>query len=230
MNQANKNKTGKFDFIFILGIAFFFFSCVASTLHTAKTMEPGQGSFSTGYMQARSSEEFAAEPVQLIGLNGRMGVARGFDLGTEYTLDISKENENTFATIWGDGKVQLTNRDNQLLKPIISTGLLKGYVYNEEIHISSLPVIFSLPISDKLTCTINYRYELLSEGIIPTSLENPRHTFSVGMEYGLRKQNQEEWIPKLAFSLGTLNSLTGEPDTDNVFIFNLGLKINSPYK
>jgi len=164
MKHFNQMKPGKLDLIFILGTGIFFFSCVASTLHTAKTLEPGQGSLSTGYMQARSIEEMEDTPVQLVGFTGRLGVARGFDLGTEYTLDVSKENENAFATIWGDAKVQLTNKDNKLLRPILSTGLLKGYVYNEDAktHISTLPLMLSLPINDKITWTFNYRYELFN--------------------------------------------------------------------
>jgi hypothetical protein len=219
------------DIIFILGVSIFFLSCIATTYHVAKTLEPGQGSLSTGYMQARSFEDLSEDPVQLIGFNGRIGVAKGFDLVAEYSLDITKENENAFATIWGDCKIQLTNRDNELLKPIISTGLLKGYVYDEEakIHISPLPVIFSLPINDQITSTIMYRYELFSEGFTPISLENPRHAFALGLEYSLLKPDYNKWNSKLAISIGTLNPLFGD-EGDRVLLINFGLIFNSPYK
>jgi hypothetical protein len=231
MKSTNLKSINRIDIIFILGASIFFLSCIATTYHVAKTLEPGQGSLSTGYMQARSFEDLTEDPVQLVGLNGRIGVARGFDLGTEYTWDISKENENAFATVWGDCKIQLTNRDNELLNPIISTGLLKGYVYDEEakIHISSLPVMLSIPINDRTTSTFIYRYELLSEGFVPISLEDPRHTFALGLEYSLSKPDFNKWAPKLAFSVGTLNSLAGG-EGDNILTINFGLIFNSPYK
>jgi hypothetical protein len=231
MKTLNLKSVNRIDIIFILGASIFFFGCIATTYHVAKTLEPGQGSLSTGYMQARSFEDMKGDPIQLIGFNGRIGVCRGFDLGTEYTWDISKENENAFATIWGDCKIQLTNKDNELLKPIISTGLLKGYVYDEEakIHISSLPVMLSMPINDQITSTFMYRYELFSEGFFPLSLEDPRHTFALGLEYSLLKPDYNKWSPKLALSLGTLQPLFGE-EGDNVLTINFGLIFNSPYK
>lgn len=231
MKTMNLNSINRIDIIFILGASIFFFSCIATTYHVAKTLEPGQGSLSTGYMQARSFEDLSGDPLQFIGFNGRIGVSRGFDLGAEYSWDITKENENAFATIWGDCKIQLTNKDNELLKPVISTGLLKGYVYDEEakIHISSLPLMFSLPINDQLISTFMYRYELDSEGFFPNSLEYPRHTFTLGLEYSLSKPDHNKWSPKLAISVGNLNPLLFE-EGDNMLLINLGLIINSPYK
>jgi hypothetical protein len=183
-------------------------------------------------MQARNVEELREEPVQLVGISGRIGVSKGFDMGTEYTWDISKENSNAFATIWADGKVQITNRDNKLLQPVFSTGLAKGYVYDEEakIHITSLPLMVSLPVTDRITPTFTYRYELLSDGFLPSSLEGPRHTFALGLDYGLTKPNNNKWNPKLAFSIGTMNSLMGGSEDSGLFTFNLGFKINSPYR
>ena len=234
MKLINPKPINRIDIIFILGVSLFFFSCIATTYHVAKTLEPGQGSLSAGYMQARSIEEISEEPVQLVGFNGRIGISRGFDLGTEYTWDISKENENAFATIWGDCKYQITNKSNELGKPILSTGLLKGYVYDEEAktHISSLPVMLSIPINDRITSTLMYRYELLSDEFIPSHreyFENPRHTFALGLECGLSQPDYNKWNPKLALSVGTLNSLVGG-EGDNVLILNFGLILNSPYK
>lgn len=216
------------DLIFILGVGFFYFSCVASTTHTAKTLEPGQGSIGAGYMQVRNGDELGSEPVQLMGFHGRYGVSRGFDLGTEYTLDLSKGNENGFATIWVDGKIQLTNRDNRLLKPILATGLLKGYSHKAEIHASSLPLMLSLPLSNKLTTTFIYRWEHFSEGFIPTAYD-PRHTLAAGLELGKNKADHTKWNPKIAFSLGMMNGALSEEWNPDL-IFNIGVKIESPYK
>lgn len=222
----------RIDFLFILGISVFFFSCIATTYHTAKTLEPGQGSFSAGYMQARSTEEFSADPVQFTGLNARIGVFNGVDFGLEHAWDITKESENSMATVWGDCKVQLTNRDYQYKRPILSTGLLKGYVYKKDaqMHITSLPVMLGMPLNDRFIPTLLYRYELIGESFIPSgeSFDNPRHTFALGFEYDLKKPDPSIWSPKLALSLGTLNSLSGGSEDDNVLFFNFGLKINSP--
>ena len=216
------------DLIFILGVGFFYFSCVASTTHTAKTLEPGQGSIGAGYMQVRNGEEPGSEPVQLMGFHGRIGVSRGFDLGTEYTLDLSEGNENGFATIWVDGKIQLTNRDNRFLRPTLATGLMKGYSYNAEAHASSLPFMFSMEVSNKLTTTLIYRCELFSEGFFPTSFD-PRHTFAAGVEFGKNKADHTKWNPKIAFSLGMLNGALSEEWSPDL-IFNIGFKVESPYK
>lgn len=232
MKTHHQKSFNRIDVLFILGAGIFFLSCIASTYHTAKTLEPGQGSVSTGYMQARSLEDLSADPVQLVGFNGRLGVSKGFDLGTEYSWDISKENENAFGTLWGDFKIQLTNRSNEFRKPILSTGLLKGYVHHEEsqIHISTLPLMLSLPFNDRENFTFQYRYEILSDGFVPASLECPRHTFALGLEYGLSKPDPSKWTTKMAFSVGALNSLGGGGVGVNIFIFNLGLVFNSPYK
>lgn len=231
MKPANQKPFNRMDAFYILAVGLFFCSCIASTYHIAKTLEPGQASLSAGYMQARSIQEISETPIQLVGINGRVGAFKRFELGAEYTLDVSKENDNAFGTIWGDCKIQLTNKDNKLLKPIISTGLLKGYVHNEEakIHISSLPIMLSIPISDRTTSTILYRYELLSDNFIPESLKDPRHTYALGLEYSLTKPDYQKWNPKVAISIGTLNSIVGG-EGDNALIFNLGLIVNSPYK
>lgn len=221
------------DLFVIFGAGILFLSCIATTHHTARTLDPGQGSVSAGYLRGRNLEETSDEPVQLVGLNTRFGLARSIDCGLEHTWDISKDNENIFATIWGDCKIQLSNKDNVLNKPIFSTGLLKGYVYKDDaqIHISSLPLMLSLPVSERFTPTFMYRYELISEGFFPESesFENPRHAFAIGFEYDLKKPDPMKWSPKIALGIGTLNSLAGGSEDPNIFIINFGLKINSPY-
>jgi hypothetical protein len=232
MNHKHLKPVSRKDLLFILGISVFFFSCIATTYHAARTLNPGQGSFSAGYMQARSFEEFTGDPVQLTGLNARVGALRGLDFGLEHTWDITKDSENTAATFWGDVKVQLTNRDYKYRRPIISTGLLKGYAYKEDAktHFTSLPVMLGFPMSERFIPTLLYRYELLSEDFFPNgeSFDYPRHTFALGFEYDLIRYDPSKWTPKIGFSVGTLNSLAGDPEEDNVFIFNFGVKINSP--
>ncbi len=220
------------DLIFVIGVGAFFLSCIATLYHTPRTLEPGQTELSSGYLQARSLEEFSETPIQLMAINARVGVVNNLDLGLEHTFDLSEGNEGMFKSLWGDFKWQLTNRQNELNKLTFSTGLLKGYLYDSEadFHITSLPFYFGYQASERLTPTFIYRYELTGEGkFIPNSLENPRHSFNLGLEYLLKEPNSQGWMPKLGVGVGLMNSLGGE-DGDNVFIMHLGLKFTSPYR
>jgi len=222
------------DLVYIIGVCIFFFSCIGTTLQVSKTLKPGQVEASAGYMQARSFDEFSETPVQLFGINGRVGIINNLDAGIEHTFDISEGNEGAFKTIWGDAKWQLTNKNNEFNKLTFSTGLLKGYAYDEEaeIHFTSLPLYFSLPVNDRLTPTFMYRYGLLNDDFFPNSdsFDNPRHTFSLGLEYCLKKPDPQKWTPKLGIGIGTMNSLTGDPDGDNLFLISFGFKFTSPIK
>jgi hypothetical protein len=230
--MKKNSRLDKLDFLFICAVAILFLSCVATTYHTAETLNPGQGSLSPGYMQIRSTEEFAETPVQLLGASARIGASKRFEFGAEHVLDISKDNDNSFGSIWGDFKVQLTNKDKLIRKPILSTGLMKGYAYHSDanVHITTLPVLFSLKPTDRFSPTFLYRLEYISESFVPSTLENPRHTFALGFEYCLRDPSPDKWDPKLALSIGTLNSLGGDPEESSLLFFNLGFKINTPYK
>jgi len=231
--MKNSYQFNRMDFIFILSTGIFFFSCIATTLQTAHTKAPGQAELSAGYLQARSIEEFSETPVQLLGLDARIGVARNFDMGIEHTFDLSKDNEGMFKTFWGDAKYQFTNHNNDFNKLTFSSGLIKGYAYDEDaqIHITTLPLYFSLPVNNRLIPTFSYRYDLLSEDFFPNSesFEDPRHTFILGIEYALKEPDPTKWIPKFAFSLGTLQSFNGDSDS-GMFLFNFGFKFDSPYK
>jgi len=154
--MKNKVQLSKLDLLIICVTSVFFLSCIATTLRTAETLEPGEVSLTPGYMQVRSIEEFEEEPVQLLGTAARFGVIKQFDIGVEHVLDISKENDNQFGSVWADINVQLTNNDKSLMKPILSTGLMKGYVYHSDakIHITTLPVLLSLKVNEKFTPTL----------------------------------------------------------------------------
>jgi len=73
-----------------------------------------------------------------------------------------------------------------------------------------------------------YRYGLISEGVFPDSdsFDDPRHTFMLGIEYVLKEPDAAKWIPKLAASIGTMQSFDGE-DT-RLFLFNLRFEIDFP--
>jgi hypothetical protein len=221
------------DLLFLIGAGLFFFSCIATTRQVARTLEPGQAEASQGYMQARSLEEFSQEPVQLIGLNGRFGITDNFDAGIAHSFDISEDNGHMFNTLWADVKWQISNRKNEANRLTFSPGLLKGFVYNQEalMHFTSLPLYVSLPVNNRLTQTLMYRYELISDDKpFPQSesFNDPRHTFSLGLEYSLQEPNSSKWIPKLGIGLGFMNSLNGDSEGDNVFIIDFGFKLTSP--
>jgi hypothetical protein len=231
--MKNSNHLNRMDIIFILSAGIFFFSCIFTTLQTAHTKAPGQAELSAGYLQARSIDEFSESPVQLMGLDARIGVARNFDVGIEHTFDLSKDNEGAFKTFWGDAKYQFTNHGNELNMLTFSSGLIKGYAYDEnaQVHITTLPLYFSLPVNNRLIPTFSYRYDLLSDDFFPNSdsFDDPRHTFTLGIEYAFKEPDPTKWIPKFAFSIGTLQSFKDDSDS-GIFLFNFGFKFDTPYK
>lgn len=218
------------DLIFIFSACMFFLSCVYTTLQTARTKEPGQGEVSGGYMQLRSIEEFSEDPVQLIGINGRLGVATNFDAGLAHTFDISKDSEGIGNTLWGDVKYQFTNKENNNYKPVLSSGLIKGYIYDSDVqgHMTSLPLYFSVPIK-RFTPTFMYRYRLSSDGFIPNSDSEDNHLFAIGVEYYLKEPDNTQWIPKVALSVGTLQNFEVWGDDSGTFLINFGFKVDSPF-
>jgi hypothetical protein len=221
------------DLIFVLSAGVFFLSCVFTTLQTARTKDPGQAEISAGYMQVRSIEEFSETPIQLVGINARIGVANNFDMGLAHTFDISKDNEGVFKTFWGDAKYQFSNKENENSKLTFSSGLIKGYAYHSDakVHITSIPLYFSLPANDRLTPTFMYRYGLLGENFFPDSesFDDPRHTFTLGLEYFLKEPDPTKWVPKFAIAVGTIQSFNSESDDSGSFLINFGLKIDSPF-
>jgi hypothetical protein len=216
------------DCLFLLGASFFFFGCIASAHRSAKTIKPGEISIGGSYLLAKNMEESGAEPIHLMALDSRVGIARGFDMGIMHTWDFSNDNDNAFATFWGDFKVQLTNRDNSILKPIFSIGLMKGYVYHEdaETHITTYPFMFGIPLNESFNVTpfFIYRFELISEEFVPKDSEI-RHTFALGIEANMREQGPHRLTPKFGFSIGTFNSLAGG-EGDNGLILNIGLSVD----
>lgn len=234
--MKTQNLLNRTDLFFMLGSALFFLSCIFTTLQTARTVAPRQAQLTAGYLQARNLDDFSEDPVQLIGVNARLGVAPNVDLGVSHAFDVTKDNDAVFNTFWGDVKYQISNHANEINKLTFSSGLQKGYVYDSEadIHITTLPLYLSLPLSNRLTPTLSYRYDLLSSGFFPESesFDDPRHSFILGMEYALKEPDPTKWTPKVAFSIGYMNSLSGstEDDDPSVFLINFGFKFDSPFK
>ncbi len=219
------------DIVVIVCIGGFFFGCIASSVRTAKTLHAGQASIGASYLRAEDAERSGQTPVQLLSIDGRIGITKGLDGGIMHTWDLTQDNENKFATIWGDVKWQLTNLDNSIGKPILSLGLMKGYVYDEsaKFHITTLPIMLSVRVSDYVTPTLTYRHELISEDFIPQSLEDPRSSWLMGVEIALTKPDETNWMPKVGFAIGTFNSLMGGSSGDRGLVFNVGLTVDSPW-
>ena len=219
------------DCLFLFLGGFFFLGCIATSHRSARTLDPGQFSVSGSYVNAQDLEEADADAIHLIALEGRIGAARGLDLGLAHTWDITSGNDGAYSTFWGDMKVQLANKENVIGRPAFSLGLMKGYVYHEDVdlHISSLPVILSVPMNDRVTPFVSYRLELMSEDFIPDTFESPRHSLILGSEFLLSDSETGGPTPKLGVSVGLLNSLAGG-EGDNVLTLNAGLSLDGPSK
>lgn len=219
------------DCLFLFVAAFFFLGCIATSHRTARTLDPGQFSVGGSYTNAQNLEESEAEAIHLVTLDARVGALKGLDLGLAHTWDITGDNDGAYSTFWGDMKVQLANRENIVGRPALSLGLMKGYVYHEDadLHISSLPVILSVPVTDRVTPFASYRFELISEDFIPEAFEDPRHSLILGSEFLLSGSGSGGPTPKLGVSVGLLNSLVGG-EGDNVLTLNAGLSLDGPSK
>ena len=99
----------------ILTSVLFLIGCFASSYKTAKTLEPGQVELGAGYIRLENLENSEAEGIDLLDLNFRVGAAKGFDLGIAHTFDLTSESGSSgLSTFWGDFKVQLSNRENEI--------------------------------------------------------------------------------------------------------------------
>jgi hypothetical protein len=226
-------KTNNFswkDWLILMGPVIFFFGCIASSQKSVKTLKTGQVSVGGSFMACTNLDNSDANNINLFDLDFRAGVGSGIDLGLMYTIDISEGHENEYGTIWGDFKAQLTNRENIVGEPILSVGLMKGYIHEAETNVTSIPLWFGVPVSEYVTPSLLYRLEFLSDDFIPhgDNFDNPRHTIALNSEFNLTKPNKNDWITKIGVSLGFFNSLDGG-NGDSGLIFNVGISVDSPY-
>ena len=221
------------DTLFVAGACLLLFGCISSSLRTARTLEPNQGSIGAGFMNVQDMDNTSSDPINLLSIDGRISPAKQFDIGLMHTWDLTSENDGMFATGWADVKVQLTNPSNSIYGLTFATGLIKGYVYHEraKTHVTSIPLMFSFPLSETVTPTFQYRHEFLSENFFPDNeaFKNPRSLFSLGVEFTLREPQHEKWTPKLGVSIGTFSALDGR-DGDRGLMLNIGFSIDSPIK
>ena len=225
-----KRKIGFVEYFAITASVLFIFGCFASSYKTAKTLEPKQVALGAGYMRLENLDDSKADGIDLLDLNFRYGIAKGFDMGLAHTFDLSSESGNSsLSTFWWDFKGQLSNRENKIGNISFSLGLLKGYTYDPELHITSIPLLLSVPVNENIMPTLGYRIAFISNDFIPSSFEDPRHEVTLGMEYSFFRPSSENWNPKIGFAVGWFNSLTGG-EGDKGLILNLGITVESPVK
>ncbi len=217
------------DFLFLMVAAFFFLGCIAGSYRSGKTLEQGQVSVGGSYTGANNMEEDEADMIQLVALDGRVGIVNGLDAGIMHTWDITSDNEGLFSTLWGDIKWQMTNRDCVSGRPILALGLMKGFVYDDaaDTHITSIPVSVSVPTTGGVTPFFLYRFEQMSDDFIPDSFAEPRHAFFLGSEFDIGSRTEGSWTPRLGLSIGTLNSLGGG-EGERHLVLSAGISADSP--
>jgi len=217
------------DYFFLLVAVVFLFGCVASSHRSGKTLDQGQVSIGMAYDGLLDLEESDTDMAHLLALDARVGALDGLDVGVAHTWDITGDNDGLYSTWWGDAKVQLNNRDNVLGQPIFSLGVMKGYVYHEDAdaHITSFPVIVSMPMSETVTPYFIYRFENISADFIPSEWVDTRHGFFLGSEIELGSAGT--FTPVLGVDVGLLTSLYGG-EGDMMLVLNAGVSFNSPSK
>ena len=226
--MKSKNNIGFIEYFAIIASVLFIFGCIASSYKSAKTLEPKQVAFGAGYMHLENLDNSEADGIDLLDLNFRVGISKGVDMGLAHTFDISSESGNTsLSTFWWDFKTQLSNRENEIGNVSFSLGFIKAYTYDPEIHITSIPLLISVPASENITPTFQYRIAFVSSDFFPSSFEDPRHELALGMEYSFYKTLSDKWNPKIGFAVGWFNSLTGG-EGDSGLILNLGITVESP--
>jgi len=216
------------DFLFLLVAVVFMFGCVMSAHRSGKVMKPGQVSGGFAYDGLVFQGDGDSDMAHLIAVDGRVGVVSGLDVGLGHTWDITSGNEGAYKTVWGDAKYQFNNHDNELGRPIVSLGVVKGYCYHEdvELHLTSFPVTVSFPISEKMTPYFIYRFERFDEDFFPSEWDDPRHGFFIGNEIVLG--DGDGMTPVFGMSIGFMNSLVGGEGDDSVIVLNGGWSFNSP--
>lgn len=157
------------DRITLVILAGLLLGCYATTHRGPRTLDPGQLSGSGGYLHFKGADaEPDDEPGELITMEGRIGVAKGLDVGYMRTIDISKEvdePEEGIDTHWFDAKLQLLNRENLPSKPTIALGYGFGKIINEEdLWVQTLYFLCGTEL-ERTSLFYSFRYETFDEEI-----------------------------------------------------------------
>lgn len=120
------------DALTIVVLAFFLFSCYATTHRGPWALEPGEVSASGNYMHF--FEEDMEEPGKLASFEGRVGLPGKVDIGYMRTIDLTEglDEDEGMDTHWMDAKIQLANRQNIEGKPTLAFGYGFGNLVHPE--------------------------------------------------------------------------------------------------
>lgn len=214
------------DAAFIVMSLGFMLGCISSSYHSARTTEPGSVSLGAGVVATKSAGE-SGGVATFIGVDGRAGIAEGLDAGVGLALGPA------VLTFWGDVKIQLTNHDLEVGKPILSTGIIKGYAtspynYFGDVvqHITSIPVMLGLPLSKSTIAGLTYKLDVMSDDFVPEKarMTDAGHKLTLGVEMMAREKEERSWVPRIGFGIGYN---FGELWRDTL-VFDVGISIESP--
>lgn len=118
------------DAITVVTLAFFLFSCYATTHRGPWALESGEVSASGNYLHF--FEEDMEEPGKLASFEGRLGLPGKIDIGYMRTIDMTEglDEDEGMDTHWMDAKIQLANRNNIQGKPTLAL----GYGFGNLVH------------------------------------------------------------------------------------------------
>lgn len=227
MERTNRSR----ESIALIVLASVLFGCYTTAHRGPKTVDPGQFSASGSYLRFKSTDaEPDDEPGEVVGVEGRFGLARGLDVGYTRTVDISEgvESDEGIDTHWMDAKVQFLNRYNLPYKPTASLGYGFGKVINsDETWVNTLYLSLGM-MTDNVDLFYSFRYETLDDQInlMPKwvwkeSFDDIRKAHVLGLEY----QVNEHFKPVVEagrFYAGDFG--------DGLNVFTLGVNIYGPTK
>ena len=185
------------DIITLIIIAGFLLGCYATTHRGPRTLDPGQVSGSASYLRFKGTEADPDDDLrELVGVEGRVGLLKGIDIGFMRTFDISEgvESDEGIDTYWFDSKFQLINRGNLLNKPTVSLGYGFGKLVNEDdFWVNTLYLLLGMQ-SNKAAFFYSFRYETFDEEInwIPSwawedDFDEIRKAHIIGIEYEINQ-------------------------------------------
>ena len=185
------------DIITLIIIAGFLLGCYATTHRGPRTLDPGQVSGSASYLRFKGTEADPDDDLgELVGVEGRVGLLKGIDIGFMRTFDISEgvESDEGIDTYWFDSKFQLLNRNNLLNEPTMSFGYGFGKLVNEDdFWVNTLYLLLGMQ-SNKASFFYSFRYETFDEEInwIPSwawkeDFNEIRKAHIIGIEYEINQ-------------------------------------------
>jgi hypothetical protein len=188
-------------------------------------MTAGQVSAGAGYVkpfQGQKGEEPRED--EYLSVDARVGTGAGFDVGASYFSEITHGEWRSYLF---DGRYQITNHENTVGTPMITVGLGKGHIIDEETHITRPSFAFGMPVSSISIVSLTYQADMFSEEFLPGSSEDDlsaRHNVTLGAEFDLGERGKGKIVPKIGVGAGYLFG----NDWKSAYLFNIGISIDTP--